>query len=87
MKYPEKKTTKNKRKINNNSNKHKQISKKTEKQKNKIKKHNNNNKYTNLHTIITKLFSLGYRRHYLIVARMTSTKKVYIPCLLGIIIT
>ena len=47
---------------NNNNSKHKQINKQTEKQKNMIKKHNSssNNKYTNLHTITSKLFSLEY---------------------------
>ena len=48
------------------------MNKQTNKQKNKksrIKKHNNNNnyKYTNLHTITSKLFSL------VIISEMTST--------------
>ena len=61
MKYPDKIQIKTKQKTNN-KNKHKQINKQTEKQENRIKKHNNNNnsKYTNLHTIKSKLFSLTY---------------------------
>ena len=93
VKYPPPPPPKKKKKRRQitTTNTDRQINKKAEKQESRIKKHNNNNnnKYTNLHTIKSKLFSIAHilhRRYYLAIAQITSARKAYIFCLFGITI-
>ena len=63
----------------------------TEKQDNRIK---NITTITNVHklthnhkqVIFSSMYYTEGRRYYLAIAQMTSTRKVYVPCLLGVII-
>ena len=83
MKYHEKKKQKTKHR--------QQTNRKTEKQNSKIKKKDNNNNNNKKHTYTLSqascsLKNILHRRYHLAIAPIPSTRKAYIPCLLGIII-